>query len=114
MKRFSDTEAEIIGYEEKMHNANPATKDAFGRTERSSHQENLVPTGTLGALLVRSDEFTNEFSIGSGFTDELRADLWKRRNQLKGKLVKFKYQPYGVKDVPRFPVFIGIRDPRDT
>jgi len=113
LKRFEDAEAEIVGFEERMHNANEAKKDAFGRTERSSHQENMVPTGALGAFLVKSKEFSNQFSVGTGLTEEQRVSLWKVRNTLKGKLLKFKFQPYGVKDVPRFPVFVGLRDERD-
>ena len=113
LKRFEDAEAEIVGFEEKVHSANEAKKDAFGRTERSSHKENQIPVGTLGALVVKSAEFTNEFNIGTGFDDATRDEIWKRRDSLKGKLVKFKYQPYGVKDVPRFPVFLGLRDGRD-
>jgi hypothetical protein len=27
-----------------------------------------------------------------------------------GKVVKYKSQPTGVKDKPRFPVFLGFRD----
>lgn len=113
LKRFNDAEAVIVGFEERMHNGNEAKKDAFGRTERSSHQENMVPTGMLGSFLVKSQEFANEFSIGTGLTEEQRVAFWKTRDELRGKLVKFKYQPYGVKDVPRFPVFIGVRDTRD-
>jgi DNA ligase-1 len=113
LKRFSDAEAVVVGYEEKMHNANEAKKDAFGRTERSSHKENLVPVGTLGALIVKSKDFTNEFNIGTGFNDAQRDELWKTRDTLKGKIVTFKFQPYGVKDVPRFPVFLAFRDKRD-
>ncbi len=46
-------EAVIVGYTEKMHNANEAKKDNLGRTERSSCKEGLVPTGTLGALICQ-------------------------------------------------------------
>lgn len=113
LKRFSDAEAVVIGFEERLHNANEATKDNFGRTARSSHQENMVPTGMLGSFLVKSKEFTNQFGIGTGLTEDQRIEFWKERDTLTGKLVKFKYQSYGVKDVPRFPVFIGFRDERD-
>jgi DNA ligase-1 len=54
-----------------------------------------------------------EFDLGTGFTSGQRRDLWVGRGKLKGKLVKYKFQPTGVKDKPRFPVFIGFRDARD-
>jgi len=113
LKRFEDAEAVVVGFEERLHNGNVAKKDAFGRTERSSHKENMVPTGALGAFLVKSKEFTNEFSVGTGLTEKQRELFWVQRETLKGKILKFKYQPYGVKDVPRFPVYLGFRDKRD-
>lgn len=113
LKRFDDAEATVVAVEERMHNANEAKKDAFGRTERSTHKANQIPTGTLGAFLVKSDSFENQFSIGTGLNEEQRVELWKIRDSLVGKVIKFKYQPFGVKDVPRFPVFLGFRDERD-
>jgi DNA ligase-1 len=111
MKRFEDSEAEIIGFEEKLHNANEATLNAFGRTERSSHKAGMVPAGTLGALLVQDGWW--EFSLGTGFSDALRQEIWDNREQFLGKLVKYKYQPHGSVDSPRFPTFLGFRDKRD-
>lgn len=113
LKRFADDEAIIVGFEERMHNANVAKKDAFGRTERSSHKANMVATGVLGAFRVKSKKFKNEFSIGTGMDDAQRDEFWKKRKQLMSKLLKFKYQPTGIKDVPRFPVFLGLRHEND-
>jgi DNA ligase-1 len=56
LKPFEDAEATVIGFEEQMHNANEAKTDALGRTERSSHKENLIPKGTLGALICSNQE----------------------------------------------------------
>jgi DNA ligase-1 len=109
LKRFSDSEAEIIGFQERMHNANEAKKDLLGRTERSSHKENKVPMGTLGALLVRDINTGVEFDIGTGFTDADRNLIWKARSAWMGMVVKYKSLPVGVKDKPRFPVYLGLR-----
>lgn len=111
LKRFDDAEAEIIGVEERMHNANPATTNALGHTERSSHQENMVGRGDLGALVVRGINGPYKgitFTIGTGFDDSERASLWKM--ELSGRVVKYKYFPMGSKDRPRFPVFLGFRE----
>ncbi len=111
IKRFEDSEAVIVGYEEEMENQNVATRDAFGRTERSSHRENLAPKGTLGKLVC---EFNGvEFGIGTGYTAAMRQDFWNKREKLVGKLVKFKHQPSGADEKPRFPVFLGFRDEWD-
>lgn len=114
LKRFTDAEAEIIGVEELMSNQNEATKDAFGRTERSTHREGLVPKGTLGALTAKDVETGVVFSIGTGFTAAQRQDLWERRDSLPGQLTKYKSFKIGVKDAPRFPVFLGLRDRDDV
>lgn len=107
VKRFEDDEAEIIGTIERMHNGNEATKDAFGRTERSSHKANMVPTDTLGALSVHWKGI--DFEIGTGFDDAQRAGLWAIRDDLIGQTVTFKYQGVGSLGAPRFPVFLGMR-----
>lgn len=121
VKRFEDAEAEIIGTYEWEHNENEAKKNALGRTERSTHQENMVKMGVLGGLHVKGLESPYkdvEFSIGTGFQgaadpDGERGKLWKIRNLLVGKIVKFKYFASGSKDRPRFPVFLGFRNPID-
>lgn len=113
LKRFVDSEAEVIGFEEKMHNANAAETNELGRTKRSTHAAGLVPAGTLGALLVRDLKTGVEFSIGTGFDDPTRALLWATKDSTLGRVTKYKSFPTGVKDKPRFPVYLGFRDERD-
>lgn len=109
IKRFEDGEAVIMGFEEKMHNANEATENAVGHTERSTCKYGMVPMNTLGTLLVRDIKTKQEFGIGSGLDDATRDEIWKHQSKYIGKIVKYKYQPYGVKDLPRFPTFEGFR-----
>ena len=115
LKRFLDNEATIIGYEELMINDNPPTVNELGRQQRSSHKVNMIPGNTLGKLIVRglsnSSHYANvEFSIGSGFTDELRQLLWGQADKLIGKIITYKHFPIGVKDKPRHPVFLRMRE----
>jgi DNA ligase-1 len=114
VKRFVDSEAIITGMEEKMHNANEATKDETGHTKRSTHQENQHGLDTMGALLLKDLHTGVEFKCGTGFDDATRAWYWERRfTPPNWPIVKYKSFPVGVKDKPRHPVYIGIRDPRD-
>lgn len=113
LKRFEDSEAEIVDYVERQHNANEQTRDELDRAKRSSHKANKVATGTLGAIKVRDIHSKVEFEIGTGFDDKLRAVIWADRIRFHGKIVKYKFQPTGVKDKPRFPVFVGFRDAID-
>lgn len=114
LKRFEDSEALVIGMEEKLHNGNEAVINKLGHTERSSHQENLVPMGTMGALIVRDLKTGVEFNIGTGFDDATR-DWWWNYGQNNGgtEIVKYRYFASGSKDKPRFPTYLGIRDSND-
>lgn len=113
LKRFHDGEAEILGFEELMHNENEAETNELGRTKRSTMKDGMVPAGVLGALNVRDIISGVEFSIGTGFYAADRTTFWNMRDQLYGKLVKYKFFATGGKDKPRFPVFIGFRDKID-
>lgn len=108
IKKFEDAEAVVLGVEERMHNENEAKTNALGRTERSTSKEGLVPAGDLGALVCQTTEGV-VFRIGTGFSAEQRLDFWRDREKLVGKLVKYKFFPSGVKEAPRFPVFLGFR-----
>lgn len=111
LKRFIDDEAIITGFAEKMHNANEAKTNELGRTARSSHQAGQVPMGTLGALIMRWHG--KEFRIGTGFDDAQRKLIWLNRKAWVGKTIKFKYLPIGMKDLPRHPVYLGVRHAED-
>lgn len=113
VKRFEDSEATITGFIEQMRNENEALTDAFGHTKRSSHRENKVGKGTLGAISVEDVHSGEEFEIGTGFTDELRQSIWDTQGILMGQVVKYRHFPIGVKTKPRFPVFAGFRNPID-
>lgn len=113
IKRFSDSEAMVTGYEERLHNANEATIDELGRTKRSSHKANMIPDNTLGAFHVKDIHTGQEFKVATGMDDAMRKMIWDNRESYIGKLVKYKYQPAGQKDLPRFPVFLGFRHKDD-
>lgn len=114
--RWVDTEGRITALQEELENANEATLDNLGHTERSGHKENLIPKGRLGSVTV-SGKFEDgrafEVRIGTGFDHETRQDVWNYREDFIGRIVKFKYFDSGIKDKPRFPVFLGFRDPDD-
>ncbi len=117
LKRYEDDEAIIIGFDELMHNENEAQIDVQGLTRRTSHKENQRAGGVLGALqcrLVSNPDVV--FGVGTGFDFQQRADFWERREELLGRVIKFKHMPHGAlasTGVPRHPVFLGFRDPID-
>ena len=115
IKRFEDAEAVVLDTYEGMTNNNPAEKDAFGRTKRSSSMENKIGRGELGGFIVRHVDTGVEFRLGYnhvlGGID--RVVLWEQRASLPGRMVKFMHQPSGAKEAPRFPKFIGFREAWD-
>jgi DNA ligase-1 len=111
LKRFTDAEAIVIGFQELQHNVNEQEKDALGYNKRSSKKGGMVGGETMGALVVKGEH--GEFCIGTGFTAEQRKQIWEEREQTLGKIVKFKYFEVGTKSLPRFPTFLGFRDADD-
>lgn len=109
VKRFHDGEATVTGYEALERNLNGATLDERGYTKRSTAAEGRVADELIGSLTVRDLASGVQFSIGSGFTESQRRDLWEDRENLLGKIVKYKSFAVGVKDKPRFPIFLGFR-----
>jgi DNA ligase-1 len=112
LKRFLDSEAVIVGFEEQLKNNNPQAKDNLGNSKRSSHKANKVGKNTLGALIATHPTF-GQIQIGSGFDDVLRKQIWNNQESYLGQTVKFKYFPIGMKDKPRFPIFLGFRSDID-
>lgn len=115
VKRFEDSEAVVIGVEPEYHNTNEAQTNELGRTKRSSAKDGLIAKNTMGALVVRDIHTGAEFNIGTGFTAVQRQLWWQDRvaHIMRGTIVKYKFFPVGVKDAPRHPVFLAVRDPRD-
>jgi DNA ligase 1 len=112
LKRFVDGEFEIIGFEERMHNGNELQANEMGGTTRSSHKENKHGRGDLGALIL-SFPGGGEFNCGTGFTDKERSEIWRSRKDYLGRMAKVKYFPIGMKEKPRHPVWLGLRDEKD-
>ncbi len=114
IKRFTDAEAEIVGWEEEMKNNNEATKNELGRTKRSSAKEGLEGKGVLGAWKCRDLKSGALFNCGTGMTAQERAQYWERKEEIqKSSYVKYKSFKIGEKDSPRHPVFLSLRDKRD-
>ncbi len=115
LKRFEDSEAVILGFEEQMTNTNEKEVNELGLSKRSSKQEGKVGANTLGKFQVKDLHSGVEFEIGTGIglTQELRKEIWENHDQYRGQLVKYKFQNFGVKEKPRSPIFLGFRSSDD-
>lgn len=128
VKRFIEEEIICTSIEEGTSNHNEKTKNELGRSERSSHQENLVPNGKVGTIigtLLKDvlDPQTKKLLIAKGtevnvspgkMTDEERKWYFENQKEIVGEIVKFKLFPKGIKDQPRFANFVTIKNKNDV
>ena len=110
VKRFSDSEATVVGAFELMVNQNDPMINELGYQARSSAKDGLVAAGMLGALEVIDNVTGVRFNIGTGYSRDQRERFWAERERLPGKVVTYTHFTVGVKDKPRFPSFKGFRN----
>jgi DNA ligase-1 len=115
IKRFEDAEAVVLDSYEGKTNNNEAELDAFGRTKRSTCKAGVTGRGELGGFVVKHLTTGVIFRLGYNHITggKCRVDLWMKREAMVGKLVKFRHQPSGAKEAPRFPTFLGFREKWD-
>lgn len=124
IKRFVTFEFRITGVIEGNENQNEATINELGHTERSTHQENMVPNGMVGALtgvvvtpMKAGDvEFVvgQTIKVGAGrLTHKERKAYFEDPSLIIGQLGVAKFFPKGVKEKLRFPTFQNLRAAED-
>lgn len=114
LKRFLDSEAEVLEVIEEQFNGNEAQRDNLGRTKRSSTKAGKTGKGRAGALRVRDLTTGVEFEVGTGLTDQDKAEWWDWKGSMSPqRLVKYRYFPVGMQERPRHPVYVSWRHPSD-
>lgn len=126
IKRFVDAEIVVTEIIEGERNDNEAQVNELGLQYRTSHQENKVANGMVGAMMGRIIQDildldgtvlfrTGEIiKVGAGrMTHGDRCHYFNQPKELIGQIAKFKTFPKGVKDKPRFPTFQSIRSRSD-
>jgi DNA ligase-1 len=126
-KDFIDFEFVATRITEGRENLNEATINERGRTERSTHQENMVPNGMVGniignvckdvkdpqtkkVLLTKGQEVT----VSPGEMDhDMRRHYFLNQHLIIGQINKAKFFPKGHKDKPRFPIWQSLRSAED-
>lgn len=128
IKAFCDVDCIVLKINEGQSNQNEAKVNRLGLTERSTHQENMLPNGMIGSLdcelledvfhpltrkLVHHKGEPIRLSAGC-MTHEERAMYFTHQHLINGKRVKGRLFPVGVKDKPRHPRFQSFRTDADT
>lgn len=104
-KPFVDCEAVIIGFNEAQQNCNEQEENELGLMRRSHKAEGMVPKGTLGSFVLKSELWAFPFNakLGEGYTLKDAQDIWNNRDNYFGRIVTVNYQLYGSLDAPRIP-----------
>ncbi len=125
IKRHIDFEMLVTGFDEAMENRNEAKTNALGRTERSSHKDNKhgkSMVGNIHGTIVKAVVHRGKTLFPKGMpvtcgpgqlTHAERAAIFRDPKLLIGKIGKVKTWPTGVKDKPRQPVWLTVRDKVD-
>lgn len=126
IKPWADFEILVTGLTEGQSNGNAAKTNSLGRTERSSAQNGMTPNGQVGSvqgtlvkdLVVNGGALTLQagtpITAGSGrMTVEEARFYWQYPQEIVGQFAKVKTMTFGVKDLPRFPTFEGLRLAQD-
>jgi DNA ligase 1 len=125
IKRFVDFEFTVTEVIEGDENTNEAQINELGHTFRSSHQENKVKNGLLGAMkgTLLADVCDagkvlfprgSEVHVGAGrMTHAQRKEFFENPALLMSFVSKGKLFPKGTKDKPRFPTWQGFRSAED-
>lgn len=133
IKRFVDFEFRVHTILEGEENLNEAQINELGNTFRSSHQENKVANGMVGAMVgtvladvrdVHDGDSSNEdkllfragdeVKVSAGcLTHEQRRHYFINQNEFKSLIHKAKFFPKGIKDKPRFPTWQSFRNAED-
>ena len=87
-KAFHDADVSVTGWEEGI----------------GKHR------GKLGAIKVDYNGVT--VKVGSGFSDELREQIWAHRDDYIGRIVEVRYQEVTEDGSLRFPTFVCFRNDR--
>lgn len=108
LKRFVDTEGEIIGFREGKINLNEQVRDERGYAHRSSSKEGKINSGMVGTILCKWNDRVVKVAPGSFRKDMLR-HMWENQDEFIGAMLKFRFFNFGIVNELRFARALGLR-----
>lgn len=114
LKHFEDREGIILDVLEGFINNNPQTYGADGYAKRSTHVQNMLPSGSVGSLVVRDIISKKIVTVSKGKLSKAECDMYFKAPELaKGRLCTYRIFPKGSLNLPRHPTFQNFRSPQD-
>lgn len=83
----------------------------LGYHKTSQKKDDRIPIEKASAFIVKYGSEVVKVTLA--MTDEEKEKVWKERESLDGKWVEYKGMDVGAKNVPRHPVFLRYRDPKE-
>ncbi len=112
LKTMQDAEFEVVGLVELCHyeklivpEGTPGSKPYADGTWYKNGE--ATTQATAGAVVCKLAD-GRTFEVGTGMDDQMRQALWNEPPI--GKMLTVKFQEYTDEGIPRFPVFVAIRD----
>ena len=110
LKRFEDREGEIVELLEGSNNNNPLTYSTTGYAKRSTHAENMVPSGKVGSLVLKDLASGKLVTVSKGKLTAVECErYWKNPELIIGSIGTYRTFPRGSVKLPRHPTLQNIR-----
>lgn len=107
------SEGIITAINEGTVNMNVSKVNELGYKRKSSHKENLVPSGQAGTVTVFDAKLGLSHDVKVQ-TDKLQKEVWNNKARFMGGTLKYRYKPpVKIGGKPRFAQWEGIRHEDD-
>lgn len=115
VKPFRTFDAQIIEVSQgtEVNPDVPTTTNELGRTVTSKKKADRMLVDRVRDFVVQYDDGNTVKVSTSSLTHAERAKYWKIKDELIGQWIEYKGMLVGAKDVPRHPVFIRFREPKE-
>lgn len=118
LKLFVEEDAQVIGWKRHTridHERVIREYNEFGHPKSVHRKGERIEVDAIGSLEIRLEDgrtcFIGGFDERGGRKD--RYVLWKQRDKLIGRWVRFKHMAIGAVRKPRMGVFLDWRDPKE-
>jgi len=110
LKRFEDREGEIVRLIEGTTNNNSLSYGTNGYAKRSTHAENMLPSGKVGSLVVRDFQSNKLVTVSKGKLTATECErYWGNPELIVGSIATYRIFPRGSVNLPRHPTLQNIR-----
>jgi len=110
LKPWATIDSKIIGFIQATQVNEDAEKtvNELGRSRTSKRQEDRHTIDKAQAFVV--DFNGKELSVPIAMPDEKKEYIWQHQDEYLNKYVEYKYMTVGMKDLPRIPKMIRMRE----